>query len=369
MGRSFLASEKGRYKVTATIFNQAITTGIRPDIAEVCELYFDAEEETDASIANLKDHEKVCRAMKLANYGDAFESLGMDIAAIALTLVAFVGIGVILKKVPVGKLKPFLKKLAEKLALSELMTFFGTYGDAFDVAAFIGAVCDFYEQATNARNEMQLKTAGKSFERVVETFGLVAVMGFMNAIGHKIKKTDVENEIKLLTPKRLETQVEIKFNIKSFENNPTDKAEFVRQLKNQEDGLNKLTVKEWLDNIGTWHEKGRIPEAAKVQQTAREDAFRLKLDELQNAGMSYREAKVETQKWLETQAALHNPDIRAGGNPLDVTEVGDAKINSSIGGQWGKGRAEDLEKQIRNLIKDLNADKYTTTYINVKLNY
>lgn len=194
--RTFLVSEKGRYKVTATIFNQAITTGIRPDIVEVCELYFEAEDETDASIANLKDHEKVCRAMKLANYGDAFESLGMDIAAIALTLVAFVGIGVILKKVPAGKLKPFITKLAEKLALSELLTFFGTYGDAFDVAAFIGAVCDFYEQATNARNEMQLKTAGKSFERVVETFGLVAVMSFMNIVDRKMKKSDVENEIK-----------------------------------------------------------------------------------------------------------------------------------------------------------------------------
>lgn len=56
--RSFLVSEKGKYKVTATIFNQAITTGIRPDIVEVCELYFEAEEETDAAVANLKDYEK-----------------------------------------------------------------------------------------------------------------------------------------------------------------------------------------------------------------------------------------------------------------------------------------------------------------------
>ena len=45
--RVFLVSKKGRYKVTATIFNQAITTGIRPDIVEVCELYFEAEEENN----------------------------------------------------------------------------------------------------------------------------------------------------------------------------------------------------------------------------------------------------------------------------------------------------------------------------------
>ena len=45
--RTFLVSEKGRYKVTATIFNQAITTGIRPDIVEVCELYFEAEDKSN----------------------------------------------------------------------------------------------------------------------------------------------------------------------------------------------------------------------------------------------------------------------------------------------------------------------------------
>lgn len=199
--RSFLVSEKGRYKVTATIFNQAITTGIRPDIVEVCELYFEAEDDTDAAVANLKDYEKVFRAIRLANYGDAFESLGKDIAAITLTLVAFVGIGVILKKIPTGKLKPFLIKLAEKLAAPELMAFFGTYGDAFDIIAFIEAVCNFYEQATNARNEIQLREAGKTFERVVETFGLVAVMGFMDVVGHKMKKAEVENEIELINKK------------------------------------------------------------------------------------------------------------------------------------------------------------------------
>lgn len=46
--------------------------------------------------------------------------------------------------------------------------------------------------------------------------------------------------------------------------------------------------------------------------------------------MSYEAAEVEANKWLNTQAALHNSDQIAGGNPLNVSGVGDAKINSLL---------------------------------------
>ena len=59
--------------------------------------------------------------------------------------------------------------------------------------------------------------------------------------------------------------------------------------------------------------------------------------------------------------------MSAGGNPLDVTEVGDARINSSIGSQWGNGNAELLETQIQDLIKDIEPEEYTTTYLNVNI--
>lgn len=91
--------------------------------------------------------------------------------------------------------------MAKKFALPELLTFFGTVGDAFDVAAFIGAICSFDEQVKNAKNEEHLKLAGKTWEKVVETFGLVAVMSFMNILGNKMKKTEVENEIELINKK------------------------------------------------------------------------------------------------------------------------------------------------------------------------
>ena len=34
--------------------------------------------------------------------------------------------------------------------------------------------------------------------------------------------------------------------------------------------------------------------------------------------MSFREAKDKAEKWLSSQAALHNPDQIAGGNPMNV---------------------------------------------------
>ena len=46
------------------------------------------------------------------------------------------------------------------------------------------------------QNEKQLREAAKTFEHVVEAFGLIAVMSFMDVIGHKLKKERVEEEIK-----------------------------------------------------------------------------------------------------------------------------------------------------------------------------
>lgn len=52
---------------------------------------------------------------------------------------------------------------------------------------------------------------------------------------------------------------------------------------------------------------------------------------------------------------------------MDVIDVGDARINSSIGSQWGNENAELLESQIRDSIKSIDPKDYTTTFLNVKL--
>ena len=161
--------------------------------------------------------------------------------------------------------------------------------------------------------------------------------------------------------------VEVKFNSKNFEDNPVDKAEYIRQLKNQEEALNNLTIQEYLGNIENYKKNGRGKEATKIQKKVRADVRRERINELRREGKSKIEAETLVDEWLRTQAALHNPDMSAGGNPFSVTGVGDARINSSIGSQWGNGKAKFLEMQIRESIKSIDPKDYTTTFLNVKL--
>lgn len=135
-----------------------------------------------------------------------------------------------------------------------------------------------------------------------------------------------------------------------------DKGEFEKQIKGQEKGLNDMTIEEFLKNRENYKQNGRdTQEGAEAQRRAREEARMEKIDELRKQGMSRKEAEAEADKWLSTQAALHNPDQVAGGDPTKVTGVGDGRINSSIGGQWGKGGlADKLEQQVRDFITENN---------------
>lgn len=134
-----------------------------------------------------------------------------------------------------------------------------------------------------------------------------------------------------------------------------DKKEFEKQVKAQEDGLNNMTIDEFLKNREKYKQNGRdTQEGGDAQRRAREKAKMEKINELREQGMPRKEAEAEADKWLSKQAALHNPDQVAGGDPTKVTGVGDRKVNSSIGAQWGNGQADKLEQQVRDNIKENN---------------
>ena len=71
---------------------------------------------------------------------------------------------------------------------------------------------------------------------------------------------------------------------------------------------------------------------------------------------------------METQAALHNPDQIAGGNPLKIDGMGDSNINSSIGIQW-RYRIDMVDEKIRLLASTMTQEEMDSTYLNVKLIY
>ncbi|KHD37937.1 hypothetical protein NL50_00005, partial [Clostridium acetobutylicum] len=159
-------------------------------------------------------------------------------------------------------------------------------------------------------------------------------------------------------------EVEVKFNYKT----KYDEDEFARQLADQEAGMNKLTVDEYLKNRERYIAEGRAIEGNMAQQAARKEAQAEKIAELRKSGLSYSEAKKQAKEWITSQAALHNPDQIAGGNPLNIGGMGDKAINSSIGSQW-KYRIDAVDEQIKALSDKMTEAERKSTYLNVKLKY
>ena len=130
--------------------------------------------------------------------------------------------------------------------------------------------------------------------------------------------------------------------------------------------MNELTVDEFLKNRDRYLREGRSEEGKKMQKDVRNNELDNKIDELQSKGMSYNQARKQAKEWIKTKNALHNPDEVAGGNPVHVDSIGDAKVNQSIGGQW-KSRIGQIDKQIRKLEKNMTEEEKKTTYLNIKL--
>ena len=132
--------------------------------------------------------------------------------------------------------------------------------------------------------------------------------------------------------------------------------------------MNKLTVDEYLKNRERYIAESRAIEGNMAQKAAREKALADRVDELRSNGMSLKEAETQAQKWLDTQAALHNPDQIAGGNPLNIGGMGDKTINSSIGSQW-RYRIDAVDEQIQSMVKNMTDAERKSTYLNVKLKH
>ncbi|MBU3179471.1 hypothetical protein KPL47_24690 [Clostridium estertheticum] len=96
------------------------------------------------------------------------------------------------------------------------------------------------------------------------------------------------------------------------------------------------------------------------------NALKDKVDELGRQGFSYGEAEKKATAWIKFQAALHNSDQIAGGNPLNIGGLGDRRINSSLGSQW-KSRIKDLDEKIRDMAKNMREAERKGTHLNIKL--
>ncbi|MBR0603607.1 transposase [Bacillus safensis] len=243
------------------------------------------------------------------------------------------------------------------------------------------------------------KTSQKSFDALKTSqkglYGLTATNGFSEAItgrdmfGNKISKEQQEASMNaalgMLLPfgvKGFHGKMGVKSsgNVKHLENAPRikeievnfkrnvkhDSEEFARQLKDQEKGMNELTVDEYLKNRDRYIAEGRAIEGNAAQKMARQEALKDKIAELRKQGLSRATATKQATEWLETKAALHNPDQIAGGRADIIGGLGDKKVNSSIGSQW-KYRIDVADEQIRGIAKNMSPEQLKNTYLNVKL--
>lgn len=87
---------------------------------------------------------------------------------------------------------------------------------------------------------------------------------------------------------------------------------------------------------------------------------------MRNQGLSRIDAKIQAEEWIKTQAALHNPDMIAGGKPSNIQGLGDAGVNSSLGSQW-RHRIDEVDKQIMEIAKNMTQEQLENTRLNVKL--
>ena len=140
-------------------------------------------------------------------------------------------------------------------------------------------------------------------------------------------------------------------------------SEFDRQLSGQERGINDMTVDEYVKGRAAFDTKQSVrdPNMARKERAKFERDVRLRLmKEYQIAGMSLNEAKTEAVKMaaekMSTLAALHNPDMVAGGKDA-ICDFGCRNVNSRIGAQWKKGgRLAALDKAVMAIPETVRAN-------------
>ena len=188
----------------------------------------------------------------------------------------------------------------------------------------------------------------------------------LDAINDASKVAKAADKAKDVSKATISKTPEITIN---FTRNSKHRAEeFSRQLTKQQNGMNRLTVADYINNRGSYLANGRSSAGNAAQKAAREKALADKYRKLRQSGLGRSEAKSEADRWIKTQAALHDPDQIAGGFPKNVTGVGDFGINSSIGVQW-KDKIATVDNVVDEIVRTTPYEDLNKIYLNVKLQY
>lgn len=146
--------------------------------------------------------------------------------------------------------------------------------------------------------------------------------------------------------------------------------EYARQLKRQEDAINNMSAKDFANarskfnaaKITSPNNGGRNPKAAAAQDAYRSERAAEIKDSIYESTIKKNpkidprvaesNAAARTKEIMDSLAALHEPDMVAGGwlEPKP-SALGNKGVNSAIGGGWSqKGRVKLLEDSANNAV-------------------
>lgn len=144
---------------------------------------------------------------------------------------------------------------------------------------------------------------------------------------------------------------------------------FAEQVLGQEDGLNSLTVYDFLTNYENRQNNGRDTNSSHAQQEYRQALVEAITEDImsENPELSFEDARNDALSCVGILAALHNPDQIAGGSGHGVTGAGRRNINSALGSLWRHGRAQELYERVREASSGWSEAEMRNTYLNVRL--
>lgn len=124
-----------------------------------------------------------------------------------------------------------------------------------------------------------------------------------------------------------------------------------------------MTVEKFLERIEKPEQrnKGLATKARKDYQDSFQDDIESELMKIMDPFEAQTVAIEKTKNHMSVIAALHNPDLVAGGKDM-ISDFGDRQINSIIGAQW-KTKIPELKKAAERVPPHLRS----STRMNVKL--
>lgn len=124
-----------------------------------------------------------------------------------------------------------------------------------------------------------------------------------------------------------------------FKGNPkhsvASPGEFNRQLKDQQNAINKMRTKDWLENRANFKNRDKLDynkRAKEARDNYRQQEIAKRTEEnVRQKGMNPLEAEKAAQQSMKGQAALHNPDGVAGGKFDQIAGIpDDAMMNIDL---------------------------------------